>query len=119
MTFQNKNLNFAAAVQLCGGQEAIARDIIQMLVTELPEQSRELQDALDKKNWKNLDYVSHKLAGSAAYCGMDEIKKEARALNHLIRQQQMAELPQQMHQLQHAIKEALQAAEELGIKPQH
>lgn len=118
MNLQNKSLNFSAAVQLCGGQESIAREIIQMLVNELPEQSRELQEAVAKKNWKNLDYISHKLAGSAAYCGMEEIKKEARSLNEMIRQQNMAEVPQQMTHLQQAITDALKAAEELNIKPQ-
>lgn len=118
MNMQNKSLNFNAAVQLCGGQETMARDIIQMLVNELPEQSHELQDALAKKNWRNLDYISHKLAGSAAYCGMDDIKKEARALNALIRQQQVADIPAQLSLLQNAISSALEAAADLNIKPQ-
>lgn len=112
------SLNFAAAVELCGGQEVIAREIIQMLVNELPQQSQELQESLDKKNWKNLDYISHKLAGSAAYCGMEEIKRQAREVNTLLRQQKFAELSQEMARLQKAIKDALLAASLLDIIPQ-
>lgn len=119
MTSNLSALNFKAAVELCGGKEAIAREIIQMLVNELPLQVAELQAAMQQQNWEELDYISHKLSGSAAYCGMEEIKLQARTLNNLVRRQEFDHIPLQFQTLQQAITDALaMAATDLQITPQ-
>ena len=116
---QETAINLPAAIQLCGGKESIAREIIQMLINELPQQAQDLHAALGQQNWHDMDYISHKLAGSAAYCGMELLKKYARTLNTAIRQQQWAEVNKQASALQHAITLTLAAAEELSIVPQN
>ena len=111
-------LNFTAAVQLCGGKEDIAREIIQMLVNELPEQNKMLQSAYEQQDWQQLDYLTHKLSGSASYCGMDQIKMYSHTLNRSIRQRDLEQVPTQFTQLHLAIDSALNAAAALNIKPQ-
>jgi HPt (histidine-containing phosphotransfer) domain-containing protein len=110
-------LNFSAAVQLCGGKEDLAREIIPMLVNELPQQNLLLQTAFEQHDWKQLDYLTHKLSGSAAYCGMEQIKTYAHAVNKTIRQQDLPQVIVQLPMLQQAITAALAAAAALDIKP--
>lgn len=118
-TSQENLLNLPAAIQLCGGKEDIAREIIQMLINELPQQAQDLQTALMQKNWHDMDYISHKLAGSAAYCGMELIKKNARALNTMIRTQELQNIDGQAAMLQNIISETLAIAAALNITPQN
>lgn len=111
-------LNLAAATELCGGKEDIAREIIQMLINELPQQALDLRTALTQQNWHDMDYISHKLAGSTAYCGMEVLKKQARALNNMIRQQQWSNVEIQTDRVLKTINETLTAAAALNISPQ-
>ena len=115
---QDSPLNLSAAIQLCGGKEDIAREIIQMLINELPQHAQNLAAALSQQNWHEMDYISHKLAGSAAYCGMELLKKQARTLNNLIREQQWNNVSTQTEILQQIIAQTLAAAAKLDINPQ-
>lgn len=113
-TQEEKVLNLNAAIELCGGKEDIAREIIEMLLKELPQHQKDLNTALSQKNWHDMDYISHKLAGSAAYCGMELLKKQARILNNFIRQQEWDKVAPQTEIVQQAISATLAAKEELN-----
>jgi len=116
-SLEGNALNFSAAIQLCGGKEDLAREIIQMLVDELPKQNLLLQTAFEQHDWKQLDYLTHKLSGSAAYCGMEQIKKYSHIVNKTIREKDLPQVIIQLPLLQQAITSALAAAAALDIKP--
>jgi HPt (histidine-containing phosphotransfer) domain-containing protein len=117
-TNPDQALNLTAAITLCGGKEDIALEIIQMLINELSQHQNDLKIALMQKNWHDMEYISHKLAGSAAYCGMELLKKQARTLNNSIRQEEWNNVAEQTEQVQQAILATLSAAADLNITPQ-
>ena len=111
-----QNLNFDDTVRLCGGKAEIAKDIIQMMINDLPAQKVQLEQAYQHQNWEELAHLTHKLVGAALYCAMEELTYTAKMLNASIRQKKLQDIPQQYTELQNAIDAVMRVAtNELNI----
>lgn len=70
-----------ASVRLAGGNEQIADDLLAMLLAELPQQQRGLQEAFREGNMEELGRIAHKLHGSTCYCGVPALRAAAARLD--------------------------------------
>ncbi len=78
----------ANAVELClqaiiektGGNRRVAGMLMAKLVQELPEQLAEVEKALDKDDYHLAREITHKINGSASFCGLLGIRKAANEL---------------------------------------
>lgn len=104
-----KYFNFEQALDLCGGNQEVAKEIIQMMSDDLPIQEALLKEAFQQKRWEEVDQIAHKLSGSAAYCGMDELKLISRELSHSARELQLEKTATYYDQVQELIKKVKQA----------
>ena len=79
------------ALEQAGDDPVLARDLIQMLLAELPELLGKLKQALADKDHTALWDHTHKIHGSTAYCGVPALKEAAHSLEQLIKDEMEAE----------------------------
>ena len=71
------------ALQITGGQEALANDLYAQFINELPSEIHRIKIACRKQRWHDLTERAHRLHGSTALCGV-------RGLNRLIAELELA-----------------------------
>ena len=83
--------NKQQALEQAGDDPALASDLMQMLLAELPDLLDKLRQALADNDHKALWDHAHKIHGSTAYCGVPALKAAAHDMEHLIKQEQVAD----------------------------
>lgn len=83
--------NKQQALEQAGDDPALAKDLMQMLIAELPELKDKLKQALTDNDHQSLWDHAHKIHGSTAYCGVPALKAAAHDVEHLIKQKIEAE----------------------------
>jgi HPt (histidine-containing phosphotransfer) domain-containing protein len=67
----------AKALELAGGSEELAQQLLEMLREELPQRRDALRRALEEDAREELRHVAHKLRGGASYCGVLALERVA------------------------------------------
>lgn len=78
-------VDFEYAKKLLGGNEVVAREILNMLIDSLPKESERLTEAYHEKNWEALGAIAHKLKGGASYCGTLKLKATCTELENYLK----------------------------------
>lgn len=68
------------AVSIAGGNPQIAAELFDLLIQELPHQREALSRAYTADDRVELRKLTHKLVGSASYCGTPALKAAAQDL---------------------------------------
>ena len=79
-------LDIPYAIEQAGGNPDLAKELFTMLLKELPEQKRKLNQAFNEGNEQDLWDHAHKIYGSTAYCGVPALQKAAKELEDAIKQ---------------------------------
>ena len=70
-----KSFDFDLTIQLVGGQRTLAREIIDLFISQyLPEHITEIKQALLDNNFQKLLQAVHKFHGAVCYCGTPKQK---------------------------------------------
>lgn len=83
--------NKQQALEQAGDDPALAKDLLQMLLAELPELLTKLRQALADNDHTALWDHAHKIHGSTAYCGVPALKAAAHDMEQLIKQALVAD----------------------------
>lgn len=70
--------------QLAGGNESLARELLTMLVSELPQHRENLVSAKENNSLEDLKRHIHKLHGGAKYCGVPSLLESASSFEKII-----------------------------------
>lgn len=81
------------ALEQAGGDPALAKDLLGMLFSELPDLLAQLRQAHQERDFKAMWDHAHKIHGSTAYCGVPALKADAQALETLIKEKDETVLP--------------------------
>ena len=73
------------ALEKAGGNAVLMRELLAMLVNELPASVAALEQALQQEGKDTLWDLAHKLKGSTAYCGVPALQEAATALEQAIK----------------------------------
>lgn len=87
------------SVELAGGNENLADELLPMLVNELPAQYEKIQHAYAEQDMTTLKNYVHKLHGGCKYCGVPALRHAAAKLEQIIDRQQQQQLRQGIDQL--------------------
>lgn len=68
------------SLELAGGNQELADDLLAMLVAELPALRQNIQDAFATGDMEQLRHHAHKMNGSTRYCGVPALQATAAAL---------------------------------------
>lgn len=109
-------INWEQCVELAGGKEEVAKELLEMFVNELPEVDGNLREAYKTQNLANLEDIVHKLHGGSCYCGVPNLKKAAATLEKYLKTEwpeaNSPELSKRYATLITAIKEVTEAYEQ-------
>ncbi len=71
-------------IQLAGGNEQLANELLTMLIKELPDHKQKLKTAKTNNDLEQLKKHIHKLHGATSYCGVPLLRTAARDLEEAI-----------------------------------
>ncbi|MDF2939631.1 MAG: histidine kinase [Gammaproteobacteria bacterium] len=92
VTTEEALIDLELGKKLAGGKEALALEMLNMLLASLPEELKLMQEAYEKKDWQSLQAYAHKLHGATCYCGTPALKSKVKALELALKQQQYEEI---------------------------
>ena len=75
-----KIIDMKLGTELAGGNEALAKELLKLLVDELPTFQQDLTGAFQKENYETLAKVAHKLHGGTCYTGTPMLKTASKNL---------------------------------------
>ncbi|MCK5335664.1 MAG: Hpt domain-containing protein, partial [Gammaproteobacteria bacterium] len=96
------------AKKLAGGNQELAKELFEMLITELPAYEEKIRIALDDNNIKDLKYFVHKINGATSYCGVPKLRHAVSELENKIDTNDLGTLTEDTHLVLESIKELLE-----------
>lgn len=96
-------------LRLAGGDRTLAEELLQMLVSELPNQRRNINQAFLEHDEERLATEVHTLCGSAAYCGVPALESASDALRRVARSGDPTTIGQRISKLNREIDRLLAA----------
>ena len=82
-------LDWDAALQICGGDYALLRDIAEAFLEEHPRRLDEIRKAIDTADWELLHRAAHTIKGSMRYFGAKAVFDRAFGLEQLAAQKSL------------------------------
>ncbi|MFK7748365.1 MAG: Hpt domain-containing protein [Kordia sp.] len=81
--------NLAYVEQLARGDDKIRQTLIDVIKTEFPEEKKEYQDSLDKKDYKKIEENVHKIKHKISILGLEKSYELANVYEHNLREKSM------------------------------
>ena len=78
-------LDIPYAIEQAGGNPDLAKELFTMLLKDLPDQKRKLNESFKQSDPQALWDHAHKIHGSTAYCGVPALNQAARQLEDAIK----------------------------------
>ena len=88
-------------------EAAVAAELLPMLQAELPGHRERMRSALAVENWEDLRFHVHRLHGAAAYCHLEALRAETKAVERAVAAQDYAEVYERVPALERLIDEVL------------
>lgn len=73
-------LDWQECLRLCGNKEEVARELLTMFATELPNMREAIRLAFDKKDFEQFQEEIHKLHGACCYVGVPQLRALSEAI---------------------------------------
>jgi len=109
----------AVDIQLClklaNNKPALARDMLNMLLTTLQKEREDINAALHAENYETLGDLIHRLYGSCCYCGVPRLKHISGLMDKLFQSKQYPQAIDAMPALNHALDDVLNWSEDKNI----
>lgn len=86
-------IDWEESLRLAGGKEALARELLSMLVNDLPEMREQISKNFEAEDFLNLNRCVHRLHGASCYCGVPRIRKSTASLEAAIKNADQAAIP--------------------------
>ena len=92
------------SLEQAGGNEALAKDLLGMLLKELPTMHAKVQLAITQLNYTAMWDHAHKLYGSTAYCGVPALREASKRLEEAIKKAELEKINQTYLEVSQQIK---------------
>ena len=84
MDHKKQAIDWEEGAQLAANNEAIAVELMAMLIKELPADLDKIKQAYERKDFDTMQNSVHKLKGATCYCGVPELRKTTTTLETLL-----------------------------------
>ncbi len=82
------------------GDADMMQTMLDMLIEEIPDEIRKMNESLAQKDWEELFQISHKMKTTLSFIGNETMININKTLEHCSRHEEsLAELPALVHQL--------------------
>ncbi len=103
------------SLQLANNKPSLARDMLIMLLQNLPSEQKLINTSYRKKDYAALEALVHKLYGSCCYCGVPYLKCISVLVDKLLQNNQFDQLDAPMETLNSAINDIMKWAYQRDI----
>lgn len=87
------------SLKLANGKPGLAKDMLSMLLANLPADSAKIRNSADSSDFATLEATVHRLHGGCCYCGVGRLKTAAQALDKALQNKDHSQLPSQLDSL--------------------
>lgn len=108
-------VNLETCLQLSNQKPSLARDMLSMLLSGLPQDKNDILEHYKQENFSALEKVVHKLHGGASYCGVPHLKASSAKLDELLRKKQYDNIHHSVTTLLNAISQLIDWQEEYDL----
>ncbi len=108
----SKPVDISRCLRLANGKPKLARDMLSMLIQSLQKDEIKINQAYDNKDFEELESLVHKLYGGSCYCGVPALSETSGKLDKQLQAKQYRKLTDPMQQLNTAMRQLLDWAEE-------
>lgn len=105
---KNSNTLYNTLIKQFNGKESLAQEMYTMLIKELQEKRPQLLQLWDAQQMDALTQLTHKINGSASYCGLLDLREAAQALETSLKAALAEKIPDQFQNFIHEIDNILQ-----------
>lgn len=88
---KNSSVNVALSLKLANNKPALARDMLQMMLLNLPAEKLAINQAVADNNFPALSELIHRLYGSCCYCGVPRLKSISGLLDKFLHANEFTE----------------------------
>lgn len=100
-------VDYVEAIEKAGGNADLAKELLGMLLQELPQLRDYLEGAIVRENLEAIWDHAHKIYGSTAYCGVPCLRDAASAMESAVKSQQFDAIRNQFTTLDEAIQQLI------------
>ncbi len=105
-------LDWNLAIRLAGGKPKLAREMLSMLLEDLPGEQVQINRAYADKRFEDMEAYVHKLHGATCYCGTVELRKATQHLEKTLKTDETREsLKEALDNFNRAVERVLQSAQ--------
>ncbi|WP_051235636.1 response regulator [Marinimicrobium agarilyticum] len=95
------------SLKLANNKPALARDMLEMLLTNLGGERDEINAAFEQKDYQQLEELVHRLYGSCCYCGVPRLKRISGLLDKILQARQYDQVASPITALNNEVDEVL------------
>lgn len=116
-----QDLTGSVDIQLClklaNNKPALARDMLQMLLSGLENEKQQINAALANSAYEELGELIHRLYGSSCYCGVPRLKHISGLLDKLFQSEQHEQARDAIPALNHALDDLINWGRDKELDP--
>ncbi|WP_347332163.1 response regulator [Marinimicrobium locisalis] len=95
------------SLKLANNKPALARDMLEMLLSNLGVERDEINEAFEQKDYQRLEELVHRLYGSCCYCGVPRLKRISGLLDKILQARQYDQVASPITALNNEVDEVL------------
>ena len=88
-----QSINWDIAVTFCKGNEALAQELLDMLIASIPDLRKAIVTTLEKHDYLTLSRKAHYLHGACVCCGVPRLTQSLASLDHAFNTGDAAAIP--------------------------
>lgn len=104
---ENSAIDWGLCVKLANNNPEIAKELLIMLINDLPSAQQEILAAFQKKHYSELQAKVHRLHGATCYCGVTNLKNILADLENQLKNNKTDQLEVRIQNLQTEIAKIL------------
>jgi two-component system sensor histidine kinase BarA len=94
-------------LDITGGDRRLAKEMLNQLCSELPQQLIDIQQYIQLQDWENLIEIAHKMRGSTSSCGVPALDFSVHQLEMLAASKQTQPIIEEYKSVEHEVKRLL------------
>jgi two-component system, NarL family, sensor histidine kinase BarA len=115
--YNNEIIDFKLTCERTNNDEALAKEMLDLLVKDLPQHKKEAEIAFKKKNFNDLTAAAHKVNGATCYLGTPRLSKAASNLEIRTKQEEpIKKIKEAYYKYIQAIDDVIKLYKQMGSR---
>lgn len=102
-------IDWHLSIRLANNNKELARDLLEMYITDLPKASEAIRHAFEENHGNDLLSQVHKLHGASCYCGVTRLKEILAKMEFALREKMHAKFEEAFFEFNEEISNVLTA----------